>query len=207
MCISVYDSNEIIVSKPKICCGLQLNELGITPGTSLYFQGIKVRKSKPLAGFDVACKWKRNYQGWTVDKAWFILTNLGTLPEAIAAYKQRMGIEEMFRDCKTGGYNLESTGLIEDRLIKLILLMTIAYSREITEGNILKKKHLQKYVFRLKSPQRTYRRRSIFRSGNNSQQWVNYLEKHAEPVEELTRNKRHFYQKGLRAKILLRQGL
>jgi hypothetical protein len=38
--------------------------------------------------------------------------NLGTLPEAIAAYKQRMGIEEMFRDCKTGGYNLESTGLI-----------------------------------------------------------------------------------------------
>jgi hypothetical protein len=37
-----------------------------------------------------------------------------------------MGIEEMFRDCKTGGYNLEGTGLIDDRLIKMILLMTIA---------------------------------------------------------------------------------
>lgn len=71
----------------------------------MYFQGVKVRKTKPSAGFDVACKWKRNYQGWTVDEAWFILTNLGALPQAIAAYKQRMGIEEMFRDCKAGGYN------------------------------------------------------------------------------------------------------
>jgi Transposase DDE domain len=189
---------------------LRLDELGITPGTSLYFQGVKVRKTKPLAGFDVACKWKRNYQGWTVDEAWFILTNLGSLPEAIAAYKQRMGIEEMFRDCKTGGYNLEGTGLIEDRLIKMILLMTIAYSRDLIEGTIVKRKHLQKYVSRLKEPQRTYRRRSTFGSGNDSQQWVNYLEKYAEPVEELmklTRNKRHFYQKGLRARTLLRQGL
>jgi hypothetical protein len=113
---------------------VRLDQLGITPGTSLYFQGIKVKKSKPLAGFDVACKWKRNYQGWTVDEAWFILTNLGNLPQALAAYKQRMGIEEMFRDCKSGGYNLEGTGLTGNRLIKIILLMTISYSHDIIEG-------------------------------------------------------------------------
>jgi hypothetical protein len=82
-------------------------------------------------------------------------------------------IQEMFRDCKTGGYNLEGTGLIEDRLIKMILLMTIAYSRDIMEITIVKRKHLQKYVSRLKEPQRTYRRRSTFGSGNDSQQWVN----------------------------------
>jgi len=28
-----------------------------------------------------------------VDEAWFILTDLGSLPAAINAYKQRMGIE------------------------------------------------------------------------------------------------------------------
>jgi hypothetical protein len=89
---------------------VRLDQLGITPGTSLYFQGIKVRNTKPLAGFDVACKWKRNYQEWTVDEAWFILTTLGNLPQAIAAYKQRMGIEEMFRDCKSGGDYLEGAG-------------------------------------------------------------------------------------------------
>jgi hypothetical protein len=175
----------------------------------LYFQGVKVRKTQPIAGFDVACKWKRNYQGWTVDEAWFILTNLGTLPQAIAAYKQTMGIEEMFRNCKAGGYNLEGTGLTADRLIKMILLMTISYSCDLIEGTLVKKKHLQKYVSRAKEPQRTYRRRSTFGSGNDSQQWMNYLEKYTEPVEELmklTRNKRHFYQRGLRAATLLRQG-
>jgi hypothetical protein len=34
-------------------------------------------------------------------KRGFILTNLGSLGAALNAYKQRMGIEEMFRDCKT----------------------------------------------------------------------------------------------------------
>jgi hypothetical protein len=91
----------------------------------------------------------------------------------------------MFRDCQTGGYNLEGTGLTEDRLIKMILLMTIAYSRNILEGTVVRRKNLQKYVCRLKEPKRTYRRRSIFGSGNDSQQWINYLEKYAEPVEEL----------------------
>jgi hypothetical protein len=37
-----------------------------------------------------------------------------------------MGIEEMFGNCKTGGYNLEETGLKGERLIKIILLMTLA---------------------------------------------------------------------------------
>jgi hypothetical protein len=96
-----------------------------------------------------------------------------------------MGIEEMFRDCQTGGYNLEGTGLTEDRLIKMILLMTIAYSRNILEGTVVRRKNLQKYVCRLKEQKKTYRRRSIFGSGNDSQQWINYLEKYAEPVKEL----------------------
>ena len=85
-------------------------KLGIVPGTSLYFQGKRVRKTRPATGFDFACKWKRNYGGWKVDEAWFILTDLGSLPAAINAYKERMGIEEMFRDCKTGGYHLEGSG-------------------------------------------------------------------------------------------------
>jgi hypothetical protein len=39
-----------------------------------------------------------------------------------------MGIEEMFRDYNTGGYNIEGTGLKGERLIKIILLMAITYS-------------------------------------------------------------------------------
>jgi hypothetical protein len=41
----------------------RLDRLGVKPGTSLYFQGVKVRKTQPIAGFDIACKWKRDYRG------------------------------------------------------------------------------------------------------------------------------------------------
>ncbi len=61
-----------------------------------------------------------------VKDAWFILTDLGSLPVALSAYKQRMGFEESYLDCKTGGYNIEGSGLRGERLIKIILLMTIA---------------------------------------------------------------------------------
>ena len=71
----------------------RLEQLGVVPGTSLYFQGVSIRKTRPLAGFDIACKWKRDYRGIKVKDAWFILTDLGSLPYALAAYKQRIGIE------------------------------------------------------------------------------------------------------------------
>jgi hypothetical protein len=46
----------------------------------------------------------------------------------IKAFKLRCGIEAMFRDCKTGGYNLESTHTDGQRLMALILLIAIAYT-------------------------------------------------------------------------------
>ncbi len=99
-----------------------------------------MRKTRPATGFDVACKCQRNYGKWKVDEAWFILTDLGSLPAAINAYKQRMGIEEMFRDCKTVGYDLEGTSLKGNRLINMILLMTLAYMEAIFQGTELRKK-------------------------------------------------------------------
>lgn len=66
--------------------------------------------------------WKRKYWGWSPDEGWFILTNLEDLESAVLAYKQRFGIEEMFRDFKKGGYNLEGTNVTDDRLIVIVLL-------------------------------------------------------------------------------------
>ena len=51
-----------------------------------------------------------------------MLTNL-SLEEAIAAYKTRSGIEAMFRDCKSGGYNLEGSKASDERLTRLVLLI------------------------------------------------------------------------------------
>ena len=188
----------------------RLDQLGVVPGTSLYFQGVKVRKTRPVCGFDIACKWKRNYQASTVKEAWFILTDLGSLPAAITAYKQRMGIEEMFRDYKTGGYNLEGTSLTGDRLIKMILLMTLADSSAIFQGTEIQKMQVQKYISRPKEPRKRYHRRSTFGVGLDGEKWVNYLEQYSESVQELmklTRNKRRFYQQGVRAATLIHSTL
>jgi hypothetical protein len=184
----------------------RLDQLKIIPGTSLYFQGVRVRKTRPVAGFDIACKWQRNYQGIKLKDAWFILTDLGSLPVAIAAYKKRMGIEEMFRDYKTGGYNIEGTGLKEERLIKIILLTAIAYSSAIFQGTEIQENQVQKYISRFKEPRKKYRRRSTFGIGKDGEQWVNYLAQHSALVQELmklTPNKRRFYQQGVRAGTLI----
>ncbi len=84
---------------------VQLQAVGLTPGVSLYFQGVKVTKTKGFSGANIAGKWKRKYRGWTAEEGWFILTNFRNLDEAINAYQKRFGIEEMFRDFKSGGYN------------------------------------------------------------------------------------------------------
>jgi hypothetical protein len=185
----------------------RLDQLGVVPGTSLYFQGVRVRKTQPVAGFDIACKWKRNYGGLKVKDAWFILTDLGSLPFALSAYKQRMGIEEMFRDCKKGGYNLEGSGLRGERLIKMILLMAIAYTCAIFQGTEIQKKQVQKYVARRSQARKKYRRRSTFGVGFDGEQWVDYLDQHSLEIQDLmklTPNKRRFYQQGIRAATLIR---
>jgi hypothetical protein len=51
-----------------------------------------------------------------------------------------MGIEEMFRDFKTGGYDSEGTSLKGNRLINMILLMTLAYLEGIFQGIETRKK-------------------------------------------------------------------
>ena len=185
----------------------RLDELGIVPGTSLYFQGKRVRKTLPATGFALACKWRRNSGKYQVKEAWFILTDLDSLRAAINAYKQRMGIEEMFRDCKKGGYDIEGTSLKGNRLINMILLMTLAYSSAIFQGTELKKKQVQEYVSRRTEPKKKYRRRSTFGVGLDGEKWVNYLEQYSLDVEQLmklTPSKRRFYQQGMRAATLIR---
>lgn len=93
----------------------RLSELGLCLGFSVYYQGIKVTKTKGFSGINLAAKWKKNYGHKFSKEPWFILTNLESMSEKISAYSQRMGIEEMFRDLKLGDYNLESTKVNNER--------------------------------------------------------------------------------------------
>ncbi|MDF5715728.1 MAG: IS4 family transposase [Rhizonema sp. NSF051] len=185
---------------------LELKDLGLAPGISLFLQGVKVTKNKGFFSFNVACKWKRKILGVTPEEGWFILTNMETLELAIAAYKRRFDIEEMFRDFKSGGYNLEDTKVSSERLISLILLIAIAYTSATIQGQQIKRKGIQKYVGRVKEYGRTERRHSSFYIGLYGQTWVNFMEQCKDLVTNLMRlspNKRQYYQRGLRAMELI----
>jgi len=184
----------------------QIQAMGIYRGMSVYHQGVKVTKSKGFGPFNIAAKWKKTYRGWSVDEAWFLMTNLPSLDEGLDAYARRMGIEEMFRDFKSGGYNLEATQVRGQRLEALILLTTLAYSQATFCGQSLQSKGVAKYVARPTSPGRKYRQHSYFYLGLQGFSWLNSLTDFASEVQlliSLAPQSRRHYQRGLKAVSLL----
>jgi len=182
----------------------------LSPGMAFYLNGVRVTKQKGFAKFNVVCKWKRKYWGWAPDEGWFILTNLLDLESAILAYRKRFGIEEMFRDFKSGGYKLERTNVTGERLVVMVLLIAIAYTTATMQGRKIKQMGIQKYIGRVKEVGRTQRRHSSFYIGLYGQTWVNFLDGCAHIVAELmrlNRNKRKYYQKGQRAIELILSAL
>ncbi|NEO41037.1 MAG: transposase [Moorea sp. SIOASIH] len=61
-------------------------------------------------------------------------TALPPQDRAASLYAARWGIETMFKDYKTGGYNLEKTRVNERRLIAIVLLIAIAYTLATFQG-------------------------------------------------------------------------
>lgn len=188
----------------------QLKELGLSPGTGLFYEGIKVTKTKGFGGFNLAAKYGRNYRKKSCKEPWYILTNLGSLSAATSAYSKRMGIEEMFRDFKRGGYNLEITQVTGDRLIALILLINLAYCLSIFNGKSIKRQGISYYVTRPTEPGRTYRRHSNFSIGLHGQNWVDSIVFFQDVVQELLRfstQKNDYYRQGMRAVSLIQSAL
>jgi hypothetical protein len=185
---------------------IELQNLGLSPGVSLFLAGVKVTKSHGFDKFNIAAKWKGKVKGIAPKEAWFILTNLDTLDAAISAYKKRFCIEEMFRDFKSGGYCLENTQVRGERLISLIILIAIAYTSATFFGQEIKRKGLQKYVGRVKEFGRHERRHSTFYIGLYGTAWVDFATSCWDLVLELLRltpNKRKYYQRGIRAMELI----
>ncbi|MBD0302705.1 MAG: IS4 family transposase, partial [Tolypothrix sp. T3-bin4] len=176
------------------------------PGVSFFYQGVKYTKTPGFISFNVAGKWKRKRFGVAPEDGWFILTNFDTLELTIKAYKQRFDIEEMFRDFKSGGYNLEDTNASGKRLISLILLISLAYTSATISGQKIKRMGVQKYVGRIKESGRIVRRHSSFYIGLYGHNWVNFIEETSELVAQLlilNPNKRPYYQQGQRAMRLI----
>ena len=196
--------NEFIKAEDEIW--RSLDSLGLKPGISWFLPNVKVTKAPKIQGFNVAAKWQRTRQNSSSQEGWFILTNLPNLSLAIKAYEKRFNIEEMFRDFKSGGYQLEDTNVDGNRLISLILLISFAYSMATFQGQKIKRVGVQKYIARVQEYGRLTRRHSSFYIGLYSQTWVSYLDDCWSIVQDLmkiNRNKLKYYLRGLRAMELI----
>jgi hypothetical protein len=171
-----------------------------------FLQGVRVTKGKGFGEFNVAAKWQRKSSAPSPKEPWYILTNLADLSSAIDAYKMRFSIEEMFRDFKAGGYDLEGSNLTGAPLTALVILIAIAYTSAALQGQTIKQKGLQKYIGRVKEPGRVTPRHSHFYVGLYGQAWVQFMADCSEIVDQLlllSPHKRPYYEKGRRAMIAI----
>ena len=188
----------------------QLKSLELPTGLKRFITGVKITKSRGFSKLAIACYQKRKYKNRNVDEPWYILTNLKSLSETLTAYKARSGIEAMFKDCKSGGYNLEGSKASIERCTRLILLIAIAYTITALQGLKIKKLGQQKYINRLQEVGRVCKRHSNFWVGQYGQLWIAAMEKWSDLAEELMRNKRHkmpFFQRGQLAMNLIMSAL
>ena len=91
----------------------------------------------------------------------------------------------MFRDFKKGGYNLEGTKVAGDRLISLLILISIAYTVSTLSGQKIKRIGIQNYVGRVKELKRTFPRHSNFYVGLSGYTWVHFCLNLSDKITQL----------------------
>ena len=150
----------------------ELKTLGFKPGMTRFYQGIWCNKHDSLGPFNLAAYWKRKYRGKGPKKPWYILTNLSDLKTALAVYRARWGIEQLFKDYKSGGYKLESTQVSLPRFLALVLIIATAYSLATFGGQAIRNQNLNVYAARLQEHRDRTLRQSNFSIGLYGQRWL-----------------------------------
>ena len=124
----VFRLNKNTKIKPRYQKYQSLNSLDIKPGDRVLYNDVLVTENNQKYRFNVVVYWRRKYNNKQLPNPWYLLTNLENKEEVIKIFASRGGIEAMFRDCKSGGYNLEVSQANSQRLTNLILLIAIAYT-------------------------------------------------------------------------------
>lgn len=188
----------------------ELNELDVLRGTRLFLRNIKVSKQHQLTGVSMGIYWKRTYRDMGELEPWYLLTNLPNLAETIKAYKKRVAIEAMFKDCKTGGYNLEGAKASVERLTRLVFLIAIAYTHSTFKGQSIRVKNQTEYIGRMRKIKQKATKNSDFWIGLYGSSWVishHLMRDWVEALMRLNSNKLPFYQKGQRAMSIIQQAV
>ena len=179
-----------------------LSELDIQPGERRWLKQVKVTKTKGFGPINVAARHKRNYGSHVTKETWYIMSNMTDMEDVLTAYSYRMGIEQLFRDWKKGGYNMEDTKLSGQRFIGMMLLVCLAHHIAMIKGEKIQHQNIHQYVARPKELGRKHRRHSAFAMGMVAEAIAFF----SSSIWDLTSQyialnpaKRPFYVKGMRA--------
>lgn len=127
-------------------------------------RGVNITKTAHKFPFNVAAHYPKEDHGLPITEGWFLLTTLPDINSAVKAYAQRFQLEEMFRDYKSYGFNLELTQLTGSRFDAWFLLLTLVYSTIIFTSVCTPESH-RKYLARTSETHREYSRASMFTLG------------------------------------------
>lgn len=136
-------------------------------------EDINIKKGGKKKGFRNVLLTRENYKcnlgvAWDEegDEVWYIATNMSP-KRAIREYATRFRIEEMFRDMKSNGFNMEETWTEELLYFKnLYLCICIAYTFIVTLGKWCTKCKKNKIIGATKKVKgKTNRVYSLFKSG------------------------------------------
>ena len=141
-----------------------LNQLASHPGISIFLQGVNISTTRHKFPFNLAVHYPKEHHGLPVEEGWFILTSFPDLNTAVQTYATRFQLEEMFRDFKLYGFNLELTQLNGSRFDAWFLLLTLVYSVLAFTG-ICTTETDQKYLVRTDNTKRRTARNSIITIG------------------------------------------
>ena len=156
-CLRLKKSSYIRLKNDEL---VTLHQLASRPGISIFLQGINISKTVHKFPFNVAIHYPAEYHGMPIEEGWFILTTLPSLNTAIQTYATRFQLEEMFRDYKSYGFNLELSQLNGSRFDAWFLLLTLVYSVLAFNG-ICTNHAEQKYLVRTDNTKRQFSRYSI----------------------------------------------
>ncbi len=126
---ALRQAGQLLVWPPGSTDWRRLDSLLTTPGDWYWLPYTNLTQANAYPTRLLLC-WKRGEQ-----KPWLLATNLTHPPDILRLYSRRMGIEELFGDCKGHGFDLESSHLRSFRhLSRLTLAVMLLYVWLAAEG-------------------------------------------------------------------------
>lgn len=138
----------------------KLEDIGIKPGEKKLFKNVKLTEKNYVCNVGV-------YQHEEEDDVWYVVTNMSPR-RGIREYCKRFDIEEMFRDLKSNGFNLEGTWTKDlTYFTNLYMCISIAYTWMICLGSSCSKDKRNAEIGAVKKTKenKIIRIYSLFRTG------------------------------------------